>query len=91
MAKADKHIRTLDAAIKAYGGRRDFAKAFWLKHTGPHALRSWFGPGGIPHGDHLGLCLGLQRRGYQPTPELFGIDSWEQLPGVWSAPPRVDR
>jgi hypothetical protein len=82
MAKTDKVVKDLPSAFKAYGGKRKFAEAFLLNHTGPHALRSWFGPGGIPRGDHLGLCLGLQRRGYTPTPELFGMDSWEKLPGV---------
>jgi hypothetical protein len=64
------------AAVAAFGGETKFMRAFQLD-----SLDTWH-RSGVPPGHHLGLYRGLERRGYQVSPKLFGLTSWRKLPGV---------
>jgi hypothetical protein len=84
MAKAMKTLKrvsTLTQAIAAYGGEKAFAKAFGLRGKAGDTLADWQRHG-VPRGHQLGLCVGLEMRGAEPLPELFGAETWEDVPGV---------
>jgi len=76
-------VRTVDEAAAAYGGMSELIKAFGLTMAKGRAnsVERWQLTG-VPRYHHLGLYLGLQQRGYEATPELFGARSWEEVPGV---------
>jgi len=76
-------VRTVDEAAAAYGGMSELIKAFGLTMAKGRAnsVERWQLTG-VPRYHHLGLYLGLQRLGYEATPELFGARSWEEVPGI---------
>jgi len=76
-------VRTVDEAAAAYGGMSELIKAFGLTMAKGRAnsVERWQLTG-VPRYHHLGLYLGLKRRGYEATPELFGARSWEEVPGI---------
>ena len=77
-----KIAETLDDADAAYGGDKTMSRSFRLKLTkGATAIANWKS-GGVPRSQHLGLYLGLKARGYVPTPQLFGVVKWTDIPGV---------
>ena len=78
-----KTVCTVDEAAAAYGGMPELIKAFGLTMAKGRAnsVERWQLTG-VPCYHHLGLYLGLQHRGYEATPELFGARSWEEVPGV---------
>jgi hypothetical protein len=78
MAKAKPRVSNISQAVKAYGGPQKFADAFNLSGND---LESWT-KCGVPRAHHLGLYVGLQRRGYEPMAKLFGLKSWLECPGV---------
>jgi hypothetical protein len=79
VAKATKRLQRrisrVDQAIKAFGANAKFMRAFQRD-----SLVTWHRF--VPPGHHLGLYVGLERRGYQVSPKLFGLPSWRELPGV---------
>ena len=79
----DRRVRTVDEAAAAYGGMSELIKAFGLTMAKGRAnsVERWQ-LAGVPRYYHLGLYLGLQHRGYEATPELFGARSWEEVPGI---------
>jgi hypothetical protein len=85
----NRTVRTVDEAAAAYGGMPELIKAFGLTMAKGRAnsIERWQLTG-VPCYHHLGLYLGLQYRGYEATPELFGARSWEEVPGI-SASSRV--
>jgi hypothetical protein len=85
MAKARPRVSTISQAVKAYGGPEKFDRAFGLTNAataqgeGPdRSLEVWH-RAGVPPRYLFGLYVGLERRGYEPTPKLFGLKSWCQL------------
>jgi len=78
-----REVRTVDEAAAAYGGMPELIKAFGLTMAKGRAnsVERWQ-LAGVPRYYHLGLYLGLQHRGYEATPELFGARSWEEVPGI---------
>ena len=78
-----KTVCTVDEAAAAYGGMPELIKAFGLTMAKGRAnsVERWQLTG-VPRYHHLGLYLGLQHRGYEATPELFGAKSWEEVPGI---------
>jgi len=80
VARKTRKVATLRQAIRAYGGVRKMAKAF---DTTPEFIRQCQRWGEIPCTDHLGLMMGLKRRGYEPSPKLFGLKkSLDELAGM---------
>jgi hypothetical protein len=79
-------VRTVDEAAAAYGGLPELIKAFGLTMAKGRAnsVERWQ-LAGVPCYHQLGLYLGLQHRGYEATPELFGAKSWEEVPGIWAS------
>ena len=79
----NRTVRTFDEAAAAYGGLPELIKAFGLTTAKGRAnsVERWQ-LAGVPRYHHLGLYLGLQHRGYEATPELFGAKSWEEVPGI---------
>ena len=79
----NRTVRTFDEAAAAYGGLPELIKAFGLTMAKGRAnsVERWQ-LAGVPRYYHLGLYLGLQHRGYEATPELFGARSWEEVPGI---------
>ncbi len=82
-----KTIKTVGEAIKAYGGVRAMNEAFGLNVPegsvfGRHSVAEWRQHGEIPRGAQLGMCLGLEARGYRISPKLFGVKRWAEIPGV---------
>lgn len=75
-----KTIETLEQAIKGYGGVAKFERAFKLK---PGELRKerWR-ERGVPRAHDLGLYIGLRARGYEPTPALWKLKDWSDVPGA---------
>ena len=78
-----REVRTVDEAAAAYGGMPELIKAFGLTMAKGRAnsIERWQ-LAGVPRYYQLGLYLGLQHRGYEATPELFGARSWEEVPGI---------
>lgn len=80
---APKKAKTIDDAVAAYGGIRPAAAAFRLSLAkNGNAISNWKAKGEVPRGHFLGLYLGLQLRGIEPTPGLFGVSKWSDIPGV---------
>jgi len=80
MAKAKRKVTSVSGVIKAYGGAKAMAEAF---QTTEESIEQWKRWGEIPCTEHLGLAMGLKRRGYEPSPKLLGLKkSMEELPGV---------
>jgi hypothetical protein len=79
----DRRVRTVDEAAAAYGGMHELIKAFGLTMAKGRAnsVERWQ-IDGVPRYHCLALYLGLQHRGYEATPELFGAKSWEEVPGI---------
>jgi len=79
MAAATKTVSTIDEAAAAYGGMPELVKAFGLTMAKgrTNSVERWL-QAGVPRYHHLALYLGLQHRGYDATPELFGARSWEE-------------
>jgi hypothetical protein len=79
MASATKKVSTIDEAAAAYGGMPELVKAFGLTIAKgrTNSAERWL-QAGVPRYHHLALYLGLQHRGYDATPELFGATSWEK-------------
>jgi hypothetical protein len=48
----------------------------------PNTLQDWVPLNFVPRGWQLALYLGLTERGYDVSPELMGVHSWEDIPGV---------
>src|SRR5215468_12747539 len=78
-----KTVRTVDEAAAAYGGMPELIKAFGLTMAKGRAnsVERWQLTG-VPRYYHLGLYLGLQHRGYEATPQLFGATTWEEVSGI---------
>jgi hypothetical protein len=78
-----KPVCTVDDAAAAYGGMPELIKAFGLTMAKGRAnsVERWQ-LAGVPRYYNLGLYLGLQHRGYEPTPQLFGARTWEEVPGI---------
>ena len=78
-----KTVCTVDEAAAAYGGMPELIKAFGLTMAKGRAnsVERWQ-RAGVPRYHYLALYLGLQHRGYEATPELFGAKSWEEVPGI---------
>jgi hypothetical protein len=83
-----KTVRTIDEAAAAYGGMPELIKAFGLTMAKGRAnsVERWQLTG-VPRYYHLGLYLGLQHRGYEATPQLFGATTWEEVPGIANGKP----
>jgi hypothetical protein len=83
-----KTVRTVDEAAAAYGGMPELIKAFGLTMAKGRAdsVERWQLTG-VPRYYHLGLYVGLQHRGYEATPQLFGARTWEEVPGIPSGTP----
>jgi hypothetical protein len=83
MAKAKPKVSTIKQAVKAYRGKAAFARSFGLTLRSGyyHSLGSWY-RAGVPRAHHLGLYVGLERRGYGAQPKLFGLTSWKRCLGV---------
>jgi hypothetical protein len=71
-------VTTLDDVVKVYGSELKLRKAFGLSRKDLEGWRAH----GVPQGHHLGLYLGLQARGREPSPRLFGVRSWREFPGA---------
>ena len=77
-----KTVSTLEQVAAAYGGWGALARSFGgLSCESSNGLCTWL-RAGAPPGHRLGLYVGLQRRGYQATPELFGAASWKEVCGA---------
>jgi hypothetical protein len=83
-----KTVCTVDEAAAAYGGMPELIKAFGLTMAKGRAnsVERWQ-LAGVPRYYNLGLYLGLQHRGYEATPQLFGARTWEEVPGIPSGTP----
>ena len=83
-----KIVSTVDEAAAAYGGMPELVKAFGLTMAKGRAnsVERWQ-LAGVPRYYNLGLYLGLQHRGYEATPQLFGARTWEEVPGIPSGTP----
>jgi hypothetical protein len=79
MTKTKKQITTVPQMIKAYGGVKATAKKFWITEK---QVRLWVKHDWPPRHFQLGILLGLQARGYEVSPKLMGVRSWEDIPGV---------
>ena len=79
----NRRVRTVDEAAAAYGGMSELIKAFGLTMAKGRAnsVERWQ-LAGVPRYHNLALYLGLQYRGYEATPELFGANSWQEVPGI---------
>jgi hypothetical protein len=79
MVAATKKVSTIDEAAAAYGGMPELVKAFGLTMVKgrTNSVERWL-QSGVPRYHHLALYLGLQHRGFDATPELFGARSWEE-------------
>jgi hypothetical protein len=79
----NRRVRTVDEAAAAYGGMSELIKAFGLTMAKgrTNSVERWQ-LAGVPRYHYLALYLGLQYRGYEATPELFGAKSWEEVPGI---------
>src|SRR5215467_11335000 len=84
----NRTVRTVDEAAAAYGGLPELIKAFGLTMAKGRAnsVERWQ-LAGVPRYYHLGLYLGLQHRGYEATPQLFGATTWEEVPGIANGKP----
>jgi len=71
-------VATLDDVAKVYGSALKLRKAFGLSRRDLEVWRAH----GVPRDHHLGLYLGLQARGAEPSPRLFGVRSWLEFPGA---------
>jgi hypothetical protein len=78
--QSNRKVSTVDQAVKIYGGADKLARSFCIS-TDREGVEAWF-HAGVPRAHHLGLYVGLHKRGYEPTPKLFGLSSWRQLAGV---------
>jgi hypothetical protein len=78
-----KPVCTVGEAAAAYGGMPELIKAFGLTMAKGRAnsVERWQ-LAGVPRYYNLGLYLGLQHRGYEATPQLFGARTWEEVPGI---------
>jgi len=83
-----KTVCSVDEAAAAYGGMHELIKAFGLTMAKGRAnsVERWQ-LAGVPRYYHLGLYLGLQRRGYEATPQLFGARTWEEVQVIPSGTP----
>jgi len=82
-AKTSKRVRTIEEAEAVYGGLKKLASANKMSIAkNGNAISNWKARGEVPPGRHLGLYIGLLVRGAEPTPRLFGVDKWSEIPGV---------
>ena len=84
--KTRKLVTTIEQAADVYGGVAAMNTAFGIPSRKPlvekDSVRDWIKRGSVPRGHQLGLYLGLQRRGYEMSPKLCGIESWDTVPGI---------
>jgi hypothetical protein len=78
MVKANHLIKTLEEAVQVYGLEAKLRRSFALKADD---WKTWQAHG-VPRGHWLGLFMGLQARGVEASPRLFGVKSWQELPGA---------
>jgi hypothetical protein len=78
MVEAQRTVMTLEGAIKAYGGVGKIEAAFKL----PDGELARWRQDGVPRAHALGLLLGLQARGFDVSPKLYGVESWLDIQGV---------
>jgi hypothetical protein len=71
-------VSTINGAVTAYGGEKALCRAFRLRKA---ELEQWRRSGVSP-AHALGLFLGLRARGHEPSPWLFGVERWGDVPGA---------
>jgi hypothetical protein len=79
MTKAKPKVSTIAQAVKAYGSTAKMARAFQVKSG---EVRQWAEVGYVPKIHHLGIVVGLRMRGRLASAKLFGLENWQELPGV---------
>lgn len=70
------YVSTPGEAIRALGGPTLVAR--WLKLS-PSAVSTWITRDGVGRGYHLHVYLSLRRKGFRVAPQVFGIESWDEV------------